>query len=217
MGIEAVVVFSGGQDSTIALYQAIRDHGAEQVAAITFDYGQRHRGEVNAAMDITDLTRIFEHRVVVLDALSDLATSALTRDDLPLEIEGGLGGLPSAFTPSRNLVFLALASSYAISSGAHKLYTGQGCDSVYPDCRRPFVNLVEQAIAAGNGLEKFEIATPLMFLTKAETVKLAVELDCMEALALSITCYRGSRCGDCPACKLRAKGFEEAGVPDPAL
>lgn len=222
MTIEAVVVLSGGQDSTTVLYQAIRDVGAARLAAITFDYGQRHRTEIEAAREIAEAAGVAEHKVVKLDALNELSVSALTRPDIEVSANGGLGGLPSTFTPSRNLVFLSLASSYAVSIGARRLYTGvcQTDYSGYPDCRREFVDLLEKTIASGNGLEKFEIVTPLMYLTKAETVKLAAELGAasMAALGLSVTCYHGRRpgCGECPACLLRDKGFAEAGYSDPS-
>lgn len=217
----AVVVLSGGQDSTTVLYEAIRRHGREHVAAITFDYGQRHRTEVDAAREIAAHAGV-EHVVADASVLGQLAVSAQTRKDIDVAATGGLGGLPSTFTPSRNLVFGALASSYAIGRGARVLYMGvcQTDYSGYPDCRREFVDALERIVALGNGLDSFRVETPLMYLTKAETVKLAQELgdECMSALALSVTCYHGHRpgCGTCPACELRAKGFAEAGVTDPA-
>lgn len=218
---KAVVVFSGGQDSTTVLFQAIRDLGAEHVVALTFDYGQRHATEVEAAREIARMARV-QHVVVNLGALHELAVSAQTRGEVEVSATGGLGGLPSTFTPSRNLVFASLASSLAISIGARILYLGacQTDYSGYPDCRRAFFDALSALIVMGNGLERFEIATPLMWLTKAETVKLAQSLGptAMEALALTVTCYHGKRpgCGDCPACGLRATGFAEAGVGDPA-
>lgn len=219
--IEAVVVLSGGQDSTTVLYEAIRRHGRDHVAAITFDYGQRHRTEVDAAREIAALARV-EHVVADASVLGKLAVSAQTRKEIDVAATGGLGGLPSTFTPSRNLVFGALASSYAIGLGARGLYMGvcQTDYSGYPDCRREFIDRLEEIVMLGNGLEDFTIETPLMFLTKAESVRLAQELgeECMHALALSVTCYHGQRpgCGTCPACVLRAKGFAEAEVEDPA-
>lgn len=219
MGKSAIVVFSGGQDSTTVLCQAIRDHGRENVAAITFDYGQRHASELDAARDIAAMFRI-EHRVVEVDALNKLAVSAQTRGDIAVDATGGLGGLPSTFTPSRNTVFIALASAFAISHGARVMYLGvcQTDYSGYPDCRREYIDSMERSIALGNGINHFEIVTPLMNMTKAETVKLAQSLPgCLRALEYSVTCYHGNRpgCGTCPACVLRAKGFAEAGVEDP--
>lgn len=221
MTIEAVVVLSGGQDSTTVLFEAIRRHGVEHVAAITYDYGQRHRTEVTAAIEIAALAGV-EHVLANAHVLGQLAISAQTRNEIEVAATGGLGGLPTTFTPSRNLVFGALASSYAISRGARMLYMGvcQTDYSGYPDCRREFIDQLERTIALGNGLESFSIVTPLMELTKAQTVLMGFELGgaCMQALSLSVTCYHGERpgCGTCPACELRAKGFAEAGVTDPA-
>lgn len=220
--IEAVVVLSGGQDSTTVLFEAIRRHGREHVAAITFAYGQRHQSEVEAAIEIAALACV-EHAVVNASAIAQVAKSAQTRNDIEVSATGGLHGLPSTFTPSRNLTFAALASSYAISFGASILYMGvcQTDFSGYPDCRRDFIDSLEKTIALGNGLESFSIRTPLMHMTKEETVHLARELGaaCMHALSLSVTCYHGRRpaCGTCPSCELRVKGFAQAGILDPAL
>lgn len=219
MTMEAIVVFSGGQDSTTVLCKAIKELGADRVAALTFDYGQRHRTEVDAAREIAAALGV-EHEVVEIDALRRLAPSAQTRPGIDVAPAGGLGNLPTTFTPSRNLTFIALASAYAIGRGARKLYLGvcQTDYSGYPDCRRVFIDEMEKAVALGNGLEKFEIVTPLMELTKAQTVKLAADLGAIDILEHTITCYHGQRpgCGKCPACELRAKGFAEAGIADPA-
>jgi 7-cyano-7-deazaguanine synthase len=217
--MDAVVVFSGGQDSTTVLCKAIKELGVDRVCALTFDYGQRHATEIAAAREIAAALEV-EHLVVPLDALRVLSPSAQTRPGIDVAASGGLGGLPSTFTPSRNLTFIALASAYAIGRGARKLYLGvcQTDYSGYPDCRREFIDLMEKTVASGNGIERFEIITPLMNLTKAETVQLAAELGCVDILEHTVTCYHGERpgCGKCPACLLRAKGFAEAGVIDPA-
>lgn len=218
--MDAVVVFSGGQDSTTVLCKAIKELGVARVCALTFDYGQRHATEIEAARSIAQALEV-EHLVVPLDALRLLAPSAQTRPGIDVAASGGLGGLPSTFTPSRNLTFIALASAYAIGRGARKLYLGvcQTDYSGYPDCRRDFIDEMEKSVALGNGLDRFEIITPLMNLTKAETVRLAVDLGCVDLLEHTITCYHGTQpgCGKCPACVLRIKGFAEAGVPDPQL
>lgn len=219
--MDAVVVLSGGQDSTTVLFDAIKRYGRENVCALTFDYGQRHASEIDAARDVASLARC-EHYVIPLAALKEVAVSAQTRRDIDVAPTGGLHGLPSTFTPNRNMTFIALAASFAISRGCHRLVLGvcQTDYSGYPDCRAVFIDAVERAIALGNGLAAFEIQTPLMFMTKAETVDMAAHLGgaCMSAIGVSVTCYHGARpgCGECPACVLRAKGFAEAGVIDPA-
>lgn len=212
----AVVVFSGGQDSTTCLAWARSRF--DEVHALTFDYGQRHRAELTAARRIAKRVGV-RHVVVNLHGFGQVSASALTRRNVKVRADGGLGGLPSTFTPGRNLVFLTVAASYAVSHGAADLVTGvcQTDYSGYPDCRRSTIDAVEQAIKLGNGLDAFRIHTPLMDLTKAETVRLAVELGALPLLAESHTCYQGARpaCGTCPACVLRRRGFFEAGVPDP--
>ena len=212
----AVVVFSGGQDSTTCLAWARKQF--DDVHALTFDYGQRHAVELQAARDVAEHLGV-KHTVADLSAFGKLSASALTRADVDVATGGGLHDLPSTFTPGRNLVFLTMAASYAISVGSRDLITGV-CEtdySGYPDCRRQTIDALEKAINLGNGLDDFQIHTPLMFLNKAQTVALAQGLGALDALALSHTCYMGARpaCGMCPACVLRLKGFAEAGVTDP--
>ena len=216
--MKAVVVLSGGQDSTTCLYYAKQKYGV--VSAVTFDYGQRHRREIDAAKEIAADAGV-SHVVADIRSYALLSKSALTRSDIQVAAEGGLGGLPSTFTPGRNLVFLTMAASLAVSEGAHTVVTGvcQTDYSGYPDCRRDTMDALELAIARGNDLRRFTIDTPLMFLTKAQTVEMAVKLPgCMEAIAKTVTCYHGERpgCGRCPACELRKVGFLQAGVKDPA-
>lgn len=225
--MKAVVLLSGGQDSTTCLFLAVRDHGAENVLALSVRYGQRHASELGAAKRIAALAGV-AHRVVDLPVLSETG-SALTDKAKPLTASGGYSdaaapqGLPSSFVPGRNLLFIATAATVAAAARARIVYTGtcQTDFSGYPDCRREFVDALQHAatLAMPTELGPIEVVTPLMYMTKAESVRLAAELPgCMDALAESITCYKGERpgCGECPACLLRAKGFAEAGVPDPA-
>lgn len=227
-GRRAVVVLSGGQDSTTCLAWAVREFGRENVHAVSVDYGQRHSAELNAAQEIAEKFGV-PWVILTLEALCDLADSALVDPSRALTWEGGRPdaampqGLPSSFVPGRNLLLLSLAASFAVKVGAKELVTGvcQTDYSGYPDCRREFVDALEKALtlAMPSSCGPVVIHTPLMHLTKAETVKLARELPgAWEALALSVTCYEGKRpgCGVCPACVLRAKGFAEAGEPDPA-
>jgi 7-cyano-7-deazaguanine synthase len=213
---KAVVVFSGGQDSTTCLAWALRRFYS--VAALTFDYGQRHAAEIQAAAKICEQLNV-PHEIVDLRGFGRCSPSALTNRNIDVSSNGGLGGLPSTFTPGRNLVFLTTAASYAITRGAETLVTGvcQTDYSGYPDCRRDTIDALQRAIALGNGLESFSILTPLMFLSKRETVELARDLAALPLLAHSLTCYLGQRpaCGKCPACLLRLKGFAEAGIRDP--
>lgn len=225
---DAVVLFSGGQDSTTCLYHAVKQHGHAKVLALTIYYKQRHEFEVRASKDIAELVEV-DRVVHNLTALSEIADSALVDSTRPIE-EGGVpdremqGGLPTSFVPGRNLMFLGLASAIAVKHGARIIYTGtcQTDYSGYPDCRREFIDAMERAatLAMPSSRGPIKIRTPLMYLTKAETVQMALDLgkECWLAIGTSVTCYEGERpgCGECPACKLRAKGFEEVGLADPA-
>lgn len=188
--------------------------------AVNFHYGQRHAVECEAARAICEQASV---PLVEADlrVFGQLSKSALTREDIDVAAGGGMHGLPSMFTPGRNLVFLTLAASFALSNDCSSLVTGV-CEtdfSGYPDCRKDTIDAVELAVRLGNDAPDFTIHTPLMHLSKKQTVELATTLPgCLDALALSVTCYRGERpgCGTCPACELRAKGFTEAGISDPA-
>lgn len=218
-----LVVLSGGQDSaTCAAWAAAC---FKKLSFISFDYGQRHKKELESAKKIANLFD-GDHEIIEIPALKGNVTSGLTNKDIDVNQVDEKSGLPKSFVPGRNLIFLTTAASVAISRGINQIVTGvcQTDFSGYPDCRESTVKALEVAIQLGNeNLLKpgyFNILTPLMYLTKKETVRLAGELPRgMEAVALSWTCYEGGEtpCGVCPACKLRAKGFEEAGVKDPAL
>jgi len=210
---KALVVFSGGQDSTTCLAWA-RDR-FDEVFALTFDYGQRHRVEIDQARKMCDEFGV-KHEVLEIDIFSKLSKNALTHD---VEIDpGSEEELPSTFVPGRNQIFLSIACIKAYQLGITNVVTGvcQTDYSGYPDCRRDFIDAIEKA--SGLAMDtSFQIHTPLMFLTKAETVLMMDELGSLELLRDSHTCYRGMRpaCGDCPACELRLKGFAEAGLQDP--
>ena len=217
----AVVVLSGGLDSTVCLALADRDVG--EVVALTVDYGQRHRLEVARAASVAGAYGA-EHVVVPLE-LSRWGGSALTDASLEVPRPGdtGTGGVPVTYVPARNLVFLALAAGLAEARGADAVYIGVNAVdySGYPDCRPEFIEAFRSAAAFGlkRGVEgrPLEFLTPLVHLSKAAIVRLGVELDA--PLGLTWSCYREgpTPCGDCDACSLRAKGFAEAGIPDPAL
>jgi len=232
MTIQTVVVLSGGQDSTTALYWAIRHFGgAEHVAAITFDYEQRHAIEVDAAIAVAEMAGIKDHCVVELGPCLS-STSPLTDPTAELELYNSyeemdkiIGSrVEKTFVPMRNALFLTLAANRAVCLGANSLVAGmcQMDNANYPDCRQAFI--IAQAVTINQALGRrdadFEIHTPLMFLTKAESVKLALELPgCMDALAYSHTAYDGvyPPTSRDHASVLRAQGFLEAGVPDPLV
>lgn len=223
---KAVVVLSGGQDSTTCLY-LMKEAGME-LHAVTFDYNQRHRVEVVAARKIAKLAGVASHEVVelgpILKGTSPLVSGAELEqysghDALP-------GGLEKTFVPMRNQLFLTIAANRAFCLGCNLVVTGV-CEEDfggYPDCRRAFVDALEAASTLGTFVDgpgkHLEIRTPLMHLTKRQTVELALGLPgCYEALAFSHTGYDGSfpPTGHDHATLLRAKGFEEAQVPDPLV
>lgn len=207
----AVVVFSGGQDSTTCLYQAINDY--DEVHAITFDYGQRHRLEIEIAQDIATSLNIAAHKVLDVTLLNELAISSLTRDSIPVSHELQDNGLPNSFVPGRNILFLTLAGIYAYQIGAEAIITGV-CEtdfSGYPDCRDEFIHAINSALVKGMD-RQVSIVTPLMWLNKAETWALADQLGALEAIkSNTLTCYNGvigDGCGECPSCDLRKAGLD---------
>ncbi len=211
---KALVIFSGGQDSTTCLFWA---KNRFEVQAITFDYNQNHSIEIEQSKKICSENNI-RQTVVDVSFLSQLVESALTsRGDVNKLNEKEL---PSSFVPNRNQLFITLAHAFAQKIKAEVLILGV-CEtdySGYPDCRRDFIDLVEKTSNSGSKSE-INIITPLMYLNKAETFKLAETEKCLEiVLNDSHTCYNGDRvhfhewgfgCDNCPACELRKKGFEK--------
>ncbi|WP_080372226.1 7-cyano-7-deazaguanine synthase QueC, partial [Vibrio cholerae] len=198
---KAVVVFSGGQDSTTCLVQALKEF--DEVHAITFDYGQRHKLEIEVAQQLAKQLGVTAHKVMDVSLLNELAISSLTRDDIPVSHELQANGLPNSFVPGRNILFLTLAGIYAYQIGATTVITGV-CEtdfSGYPDCRDEFVQAMNQALAKGMDLPLM-IRTPLMWLNKAETWALADQLGALDLVRhQTLTCYNGligDGCGECP-------------------
>lgn len=212
--ISTIVLFSGGQDSTTCLAQACADF-PNQVLALGFDYAQRHKIELIQAQKIADLAKI-PFRIIDAKFISSLAPNALI--DKNIIITQNDGELPSTFVPGRNLFFLSIAGVIARHIGASHLYTGvcQTDFSGYPDCRDEFIKSAEKTINLAMETQ-LKIHTPLMWLTKAETVLKMKKLGKLEWYKETHTCYEGLRpaCGTCPACILRLKGFKEANIQDP--
>jgi 7-cyano-7-deazaguanine synthase len=217
-GKRAVVLLSGGLDSMVCAALA-REQGFS-VLALTVDYNQRHRVEIEAARRIAS-TMAERHIVLPLD-LRSFGGSALT-SDASVPKDGVQPGIPITYVPARNLIFLSIALAWAEAAGAGDLFIGVNAldFSGYPDCRPEFVRGFEQlarlATKAGTEGEQIRIHAPLQHMTKADIAREAHRLG-LDA-GLSHSCYDplpdGSHCGLCDACRLRAKGFGEAGLPDP--
>lgn len=217
---KALVVLSGGQDSTTCLYWAIERFGLGAIDTVTFDYGQRHHVELDCAANVARFAGV-PNTCLPVDTFAALGGDALT--DPAVEVANGTDeetGLPNTFVPGRNLIFLTYAAAYAYQRGIGNLVTGvaQTDYSGYPDCREETITALQHALRLGMESE-VTILTPLMHLTKKETVEMARDLGALRAMALTHTCYNGERppCGECPACRLRARGFAEAGIEDPLL
>lgn len=217
---QALVVLSGGQDSTTCLYWAIERFGKESVATVTFDYGQRHKIEIDCAARIASQAGV-ANVCLPIDTFAALGGDALTDSKIKVDSSGVAGNeLPNTFVPGRNLVFLTFAAALAYGRGIGNLVTGvaQTDYSGYPDCREDTIRALQQALRAGMESDVV-IHTPLMHMSKRQTVELARDLGALDALRLTHTCYNGTRppCGECHACRLRAMGFAEAGIEDPLL
>ncbi|MEI5908752.1 7-cyano-7-deazaguanine synthase QueC [Bacillus spongiae] len=206
---KAIVVFSGGQDSTTCLFWALEQF--EKVEAVTFNYGQRHALELEVAAEIAADLNV-PHHILDMSLLNQLAPSALTRHDE--EITEKEGELPSTFVPGRNLVFLSFATILAKQVGAKHIVTGV-CEtdfSGYPDCRDIFIKSLNVSLNLSMD-DQFVIDTPLMWLNKAETWELADQLNAFDYVReKTLTCYngiKGAGCGECPACQLRKRGLDQ--------
>ena len=225
---QAVVLLSGGLDSMVCAGLA-REAGFD-ILALTIDYNQRHRIELEAAGRIAAELGAARHIVLPLD-LSRFGGSALTGDGevpkhVPSEVEGGglSNAIPGTYVPARNTIFLAICLGLAESAGARDLYIGVNAldYSGYPDCRPDFIaafeDLANIATRAGVEGERFTLHTPLLHMTKADIAREAARLG-LDA-GMSWSCYDPTAdrrpCGECDSCRLRAKGFAEAGLVDPA-
>jgi len=211
-----LVVLSGGQDSTTCLYWALNNY--KEVQTITFDYGQRHRVELDAATKVAEIAGV-RNEILPINTFEKLGGNSLT-GSADVESSTVDRQLPNTFVPGRNLIFLTFAAAFAYQRGIKDIITGvcQTDYSGYPDCRQNTIEALQVAVNLGMEYQ-VKIHTPLMWMTKAETVHFAKKVGALEALAWSHTCYNGKvpPCGECPACGLRAKGFDEAGIKDPLI
>jgi len=227
MTTKALVVLSGGQDSTTCLFWAKKQF--EEIHAITFDYNQKHSREIDAAKRIAELADVSSHEVLKLGPILE-GRSPLTNSSEHLETYSDFDTMSRVignrveltFVPMRNALFLTLAANRAICKDITDLVTGvcEADNANYPDCRQVFVDATQNYINTALGIDKFIIHTPLITLTKAQSIKLAQTIPgCIDALAYSHTAYSGEyppKTQD-HATVLRAQGFFEAGVPDPLI
>ena len=221
---KAVVLLSGGLDSTTAL--AIAKKEGFDVYALSFDYGQRHRIELERAKQIAKKLGVIDHQIINID-LRQFGGSALTDSiDVPTHREEKIVSeeIPVTYVPARNTIFLSLGLAYAEVNNAPHIFLGVNAVdySGYPDCRPEFIEAFEKLAnlatkTSVEGKEKIKIHTPLIQLTKAKIILKGIELDVDYSLTYS--CYKpekgGKACGICDSCQLRLRGFNEAGLEDP--
>jgi 7-cyano-7-deazaguanine synthase len=222
---KAVVLLSGGLDSATTLAIA-RDEGFD-LYALTFRYGQRHQREVDAAKKVAMAIGVVEHKIIPID-MGAIGGSALT--DLTIEVPkdridlGSSESIPPTYVPARNTIFLSYALAWAEVLGAFDIFTGFNATdfSGYPDCRHEYVqafeNLANLATVAGTTQkDRLRIHTPIINMTKSQTILAGMKLDVDYSLTHS--CYDpdvdGRSCGRCDSCRLRLRGFRDAGLPDP--
>lgn len=225
----AVVLFSGGQDSTTCLAWACDEFGTGNVYPISFTYGQRHAVELAQALKIIEIFQTNKMKALSVEGLSQLGSAALTNKDIDVEAQASEDsgnawayehGLPSTFIPGRNLLFLTFAAAYGATLGIRNLVTGicEADASGYPDCRNEFRYAAQVAISKALD-DEITVYAPLIQRTKAQTFMFAKELGVLDIVVEhSHTCYHGNReikhewgygCGECPACVERAKGWKE--------
>lgn len=215
---KAVCLVSGGLDSATVLAGAVK--AGFDVHALSVDYGQRHAAELVAAARVASALGAVEHKIVRVD-LRELGGSALTDDAIEVPVSP-TEGIPLTYVPARNSVFLSLALGWAEVLGAQELFVGVNAIdySGYPDCRPAFIEafeaLAQVATKAGVEGRRFRINAPLIELTKADIIRLGIELGV--DYSLTVSCYQpddhGRACGRCDSCRIRREGFEGAGVAD---
>lgn len=217
---KAIVLLSGGLDSTTCL--AIAKEQGFLCYALSFDYGQRHITELQAALRIAENSAVAGHKIITLNP-AEFACSSLTNPELAIPDFSPSNSIPSTYVPARNTIFLAYAIAYAEAIAAHDIFIGVSAIdySNYPDCRPEFIKAFESManLATRTGIEgeKIVLHAPLLNLSKAETVLLGSKLNVN--YALTVSCYQatetGEACGRCDSCTLRRQGFLSAGLSDP--
>lgn len=206
----AVVVFSGGQDSTTCLLWALKKY--KKVYAVSFDYNQRHKLELECAKEICAKYNV-EHEIMDMTLLSQLAPNSLTRSDMAVDTDAPETGTPNSFVDGRNHLFLSFVAVYAKQRGVTDIITGvsQSDFSGYPDCRDAFIKSLNVTLNLAMDYD-FDIITPLMWIDKEATWAMADELGGFDTIReMTLTCYNGIKgdgCGNCPSCKLRKKGLD---------
>jgi 7-cyano-7-deazaguanine synthase len=215
----AIALVSGGMDSCVAAAVAAKDH---ELALLHVTYGQRtQRRELRAFEEIAHFFDVERRLVADISYLGRIGGSSLTDPNMPVEAADlGREGIPTSYVPFRNTHFLAIAVSWAEVIGAHKIFIGavEPDSSGYPDCREVFYKAFNELTRVGTKPEaEIEVVAPLIQMTKAEIVKLGIDLDA--PLRLTWSCYTNNDmpCGECDSCALREKGFKEAGVADPIM
>ena len=219
MSQKAVILVSGGLDSSTVLAIALEQ--SFECYTLSFDYGQRHRSELEAAKRISEIMDVKEHKIVQLD-LGSIGGSALTDIDIDVPVTE-TSGIPVTYVPARNTVFLSIALGWAEVLGANKIFLGVNAVdySGYPDCRPEYISSFESmanlATKAGVEGNKLSIEAPLIDMSKSDIIKLGVSLGV--DYSLTVSCYQASfeglACGRCESCRLRAEGFKQAELLDP--
>ncbi|MGL5084971.1 MAG: 7-cyano-7-deazaguanine synthase QueC [Clostridium sp.] len=206
---KAVVVFSGGQDSTTCLFWAKKRF--KEVIAVSFDYNQKHKLELECAKSICKNNNI-EHHILDLSLLNQLAPNSLTRTDIAVDKTGPEEGAPNSCVDGRNMLFLTFVAIFAKQRNINNIITGvsQSDFSGYPDCRDIFIKSLNVTLNLAIGFE-FNIHTPLMWINKDKTWKMANDLGIINIIKNeTLTCYNGiigNGCSDCPSCQLRKNGY----------
>lgn len=210
---KAIVVHSGGMDSSLCLYLAIEQFGAENVLSMSFTYGQRHSNELDQAQLICKEWNV-DNIVVNLDCLTEITNNSLTNHELSIE---NTDGVPNTMVVGRNGLMARVASIHANQLGANCIFMGvievEEANSGYRDCSRKYMDIVQAALRLDFDNPSFEIKTPLVYMTKKQTMELGYQMGVLQfLLETTITCYNGvvgAGCGTCPACKLRNEGIVE--------
>ena len=215
----AIVLLSGGIDSTTTLAHAQKDF---DVYALSFDYGQKQIAELNAAKRVAESFNVVEHKIFKLN-IGDLGGSSLTDAQLEVPDYDGSDEIPNTYVPARNTIFFSIALAWAEIIHANNIFVGISCIdySHYPDCRPEYLKAYNEMAAIANkvGVEgnPIQLKTPLLHLSKAQTILMGIEYGV--DYSLTISCYRadklGRACGRCDSCTFRKKGFREANIPDP--